>query len=109
MAKRVQSASNPTTVVGFHPGLLSAQYALQRNWFPDPIQGLFSYQSWNGMDGFWQNGVVLESMANAMHYLNNTRYSSVVHGSLRQLDSLLLAYGPQPSYDDMAWFGLAYS
>ena len=38
MAKRVQSASNPTTVVGFHPGLLSAQYALQRNWFPDPIQ-----------------------------------------------------------------------
>ena len=36
-------------------------------------QGLFSYQSWNGMDGFWQNGVVLESMANAMHYLNNTR------------------------------------
>merc|ERR1712013_587498 len=26
-----------------------AQYALQRNWFPDPIQGLFSYQSWNGM------------------------------------------------------------
>ena len=26
------------TVVGFHPGLLSAQFALQRNWFPDPIQ-----------------------------------------------------------------------
>ena len=31
-----------------------AQYAFQRNWFPDPIAGLFSYQSWNGMDGFWQ-------------------------------------------------------
>ena len=22
-----------------------AQWALQRNWFPDPIQGLFSYQA----------------------------------------------------------------
>ena len=31
-----------------------AQHAFQRNWFPDPIAGLFSYQSWNGMDGFWQ-------------------------------------------------------
>ena len=68
-----------------------AQFALQRNWFPDPIQvtdnvpstfnvmiifsqGLFSYQTWNGMDGFWQNGVVLETMANCLHYLNNTRY-----------------------------------
>ena len=36
-------------------------------------QGLFSYQTWNGMDGFWQNGVVLETMANCLHYLNNTR------------------------------------
>ena len=74
-----------------------AQDSLQRNWFPDPIQvaryqqyeqeniylsnfyiflqGLFSYQTWNGMDGFWQNGVVLETMANAMHYLNFTRQS----------------------------------
>jgi hypothetical protein len=24
------------------------------------------------------------------------------------LDSLLLAYGPNPSFDDMAWYGLAY-
>ena len=72
-----------------------AQFALQRNWFPDPIQvidkycpfncimmitsskGLFSYQTWNGMDGFWQNGVVLEIMANCLHYLNNTRYLSL--------------------------------
>ena len=37
-------------------------------------KGLFSYQTWNGMDGFWQNGVVLETMANCLHYLNNTRY-----------------------------------
>ena len=37
-------------------------------------QGLFSYQTWNGMDGFWQNGVILETMANAMHYLNFTRW-----------------------------------
>ena len=86
-----------------------AQFSLQRNWYPDPIQGLFSYQTWNGMDGFWQNGVVLETMANCLHYLNNTRYRSVVVGSDRSLDDLLLAYGPQPSFDDMAWYGLAYS
>ena len=86
-----------------------AQYSLQRNWYPDPIQGLFTYQTWNGMDGFWQNGVVLETMANCIHYLNNTRYRSVVVNSDRSLDNLLLAYGPQPSYDDMAWYGLAYS
>ena len=29
--------------------------------------------------------------------------------SNRDLDELLLAYGPQPSYDDMAWYGLAYA
>ena len=86
-----------------------AQYSLQRNWYPDPIQGLFTYQTWNGMDGFWQNGVVLETMANCMHYLNNTRYRTVVVDSHRSLQDLLLAYGPQPSYDDMAWYGLAYS
>ena len=60
------------------------------------------------MDGFWQNGVAVESSANAMHYLNATRYRSVVLGSYRSLDELLLAYGPQPSFDDMAWYGLAY-
>ena len=25
------------------------------------------------------------------------------------MDELLLAYGPQPSFDDMAWYGLAYA
>ena len=28
---------------------------------------------------------------------------------VRELNELLLAYGPQPSYDDMAWYGLAYT
>ena len=28
--------------------------------------------------------------------------------SLRELDELLLAYAPQPSFDDMAWYSLAY-
>ena len=37
------------------------------------------------------------------------RYSSSVFGSLRSVDQLLLAYGPQPSFDDMAWYGLAYA
>ena len=55
-----------------------AEYALQRNWYPDPIGGLFSYQTWNGMDGFWQNGLAIEAMTNAMIYGNHTRYMSVV-------------------------------
>ena len=55
-----------------------AQYAFQRNWFPDPIAGLFSYQPWNGMDGFWQDGVAIETLANTMHYGNHTRYFSVL-------------------------------
>ena len=55
-----------------------AQFAFQRNWYPDPIAGLFSYQTWNGMDGFWQDGIAIETMANAMHYGNHSRYFSVV-------------------------------
>lgn len=50
----------------------STVYALQYNWFPSPIAGLFSYQAWNGFDGFWQNGAVLETLANWMEYGNNT-------------------------------------
>ena len=42
------------------------------------IQGLFSYQTWNGMDGFWQNGIAIESMVNAMVYGNHSRYYSVL-------------------------------
>ena len=41
-----------------------AEYSLQMNWYPDPIGGLFSYQTWNGFDGFWQNGIVLEALVN---------------------------------------------
>ena len=32
-----------------------------------------------------------------------------MENSDRSVQSLLLAYAPQPSFDDMAWFGLAYS
>ncbi|XP_078687147.1 uncharacterized protein LOC144919547 [Branchiostoma floridae x Branchiostoma belcheri] len=85
-----------------------AQVALQRNWFPSPIAGLFSYQVWNGFDGFWQNGAVLETFANFMHYGNHTRYQTCLKSSLRQMYDLILAYAPAPSYDDMAWFGLSY-
>lgn len=86
-----------------------AQYAFQRNWYPDPIAGLFSYQTWNGMDGFWQNGLAIETLANAMHYGNHTRYFSVLKSSLREVSSLELAYSPEPSFDDMAWYGLAFA
>ena len=34
----------------------------------------------------------------------NSRYLTVVKNSLRDLESLLLAYGPQPSFDDMGWY-----
>ena len=30
------------------------------------------------MDGFWQNGLAIEAMTNAMIYGNHTRYMSVV-------------------------------
>ncbi|CAH1272629.1 Hypp4900 [Branchiostoma lanceolatum] len=84
------------------------QLALQRNWFPSPIAGLFSYQVWNGFDGFWQNGAVLETFANFMYYGNHTRYQTCLKSSLRQMYDLELAYAPAPSYDDMAWFALSY-
>ena len=61
------------------------------------------------MDGFWQDGVVVESLANCLHYTNNTRYRSVVGAAHRPLHQLLLAYGPQPSFDDLNWYGLAFS
>ena len=85
-----------------------AEYALQQNWYPDPIGGLFSYQTWNGFDGFWQNGVVLEALTNFMAYANNTRYKTVVLSSYRELEDLKWAYSPIPSYDDMMWYALSY-
>ncbi|KAH3833393.1 uncharacterized protein LOC127878953 [Dreissena polymorpha] len=87
------------------------QFAHQSNWFPSPIAGLFSYQVWNGYDGFWQNGAVLETMTNFVANTNGTnrRYLSVINGGERDLYSLLEAYGPYPSFDDMGWYGLAYT
>ncbi|KAL4230492.1 hypothetical protein ACF0H5_010874 [Mactra antiquata] len=87
------------------------QFAHQANFFPSPIAGLFSYEIWNGYDGFWQNGAVLETLANFVHYTNNThtRYMTPILGGDRELYSLLEAYGPSPSYDDMAWFGLSFA
>ena len=73
--------SNSQTVMRFDKAAYlscQTQYALQRNWYPDPIEGLFTYQTWNGMDGFWQNGVAVEAMVNAMTYGNHSRYISVV-------------------------------
>ena len=48
--------------------------ALQHNWFPSPIAGLYDYLEWNGFDGFWQNGAVLLPMVDYMRYTNSTRY-----------------------------------
>ncbi|XP_065175563.1 uncharacterized protein LOC135805457 [Sycon ciliatum] len=86
-----------------------AQFSMQQNWFPDPLNGFYSYETWNGFDGFWQNGAVLEAFANFAYYANHTRYLSVVKNSYRELWDLKLAYGPIPSYDDLAWYGLSYA
>ena len=86
-----------------------AQFSMQRNWFPDPLGGLYSYETWNGFDGFWQNGVILETFVNAAVYGNHSRYMSVIKNSFRELYDLKLAYGPLPSYDDLAWYGLSYT
>ena len=45
--------------------------------------------------------------SNLLHDL--LRYYSAVINSDRSVKELLLAYGPQPSFDDMAWYGLAYA
>ena len=118
-----------------HPPLFphppSAQYALQRNWYPDPIQVITQHLKQFSPPGslflpvMERHGRVLAKRCchrvyGQRHALPQQhkvytdlrgkddllRYSSVVHSSLRQLDSLLLAYGPQPSYDDMAWLAL---
>ncbi|VDI70110.1 Hypothetical predicted protein [Mytilus galloprovincialis] len=84
-----------------------AQFALQSNWWPSPIAGLFSYQVWNGYDGFWEDGIALETFTNFIAFVgNNTRYQEVIKSSVRELYSLLEAYGPYPSFDDMAWYAL---
>ena len=88
---------------------IRAQNALQYNWYPDPLQYMNSYQSWNGFDGFWQNGVVLEAIANVRAYTKSTRCDRVLRSGLRSVEELSSAYPPEPSYDDMAWYALAYA
>ena len=50
-------------------------------------------------------------MVNFVAWTNHTstRYMSVITGGERPLYSLLEAYGPYPSFDDMGWFGLAFA
>ena len=88
----------------FNEEAIRAQNALQFNWYPDPLQYMNSYQSWNGFDGFWQNGVVLEAIANVRAYTESTKCDKVVHSGLRSVEELSIAYPPEPSYDDMAWY-----
>ena len=87
----------------------ATQTALQRNWFPSPITGLYTYQHWNGCDGFWQDGSILETLANVNYYGNHTRYQSALLTSYRDLGNLLHAYHPQPSFDDEMWYGLSFA
>lgn len=109
-----QYRGKPTCTVEMYEGDLNAYWscrtldALQNNWFPSPIAGLFTYQAWNGFDGFWQNGIVLEALANFMEYTNSSRYSKTLVASFRSLTELTNAYAPVPSCDDELWYGLAY-
>ena len=51
---------------------------------------------------------MIEALINTMKYGNNTRFQSVAKSSYREMYDLLVAYGPQPSFDDMLWYGLSY-
>ena len=62
-----------------------------------------SYLDWNGFDGFWQNGAVLETLVNYMHYTGSTRYKSIFKIAGHPLEGLLHAYYPLPSFDDEGW------
>ena len=70
--------------------------AQQRNWYPSPIAGLYSYQAWNGFVGFWQNGAVLETFANFMDYGNNTRYQ--VNRNMLLMHFLLLKFAVKTKF-----------
>ena len=83
--------------------------AMQNNWFPSPIAGLFTYQAWNGFDGFWQNGLMIETLSNYIIYTKSKRYSRTLRASMRSLQQLTSAYQPMPSCDDELWYGLSYA
>ena len=83
--------------------------ALMYNWYPSPLEGFNSYQVWNGFDGFWQDGSALETLVNFDFYTNTTRYSKTIFSAHRNLTALIDAYGPEPSFDDMAWYGMAFA
>ncbi len=61
------------------------------------------------MSGFWQDGAVLEALTDWMHRVNITRQLSILRTSWRSLDDLLLGYQPYPSFDDLAWYGMAFA
>jgi len=48
-------------------------------------------------------------VANFHHATNSSRHRSVLFSAYRDLDELLQAYTPYPSYDDMAWYAMAYT
>ena len=52
---------------------------------------------------------MLEPIANFMEYAQHKRYMTVVKGSQRNLYSLIKAYGPYPSFDDIGWYGLSFA
>lgn len=94
------------TSMAFHS--CQAAAAMNYNWFPSPIGSALSYQSWNSFSGFWQDGATLEALANWLHRGNATRNINLVNASWRSLADLLAAYGPAPSFDDMAWYAMAF-
>ena len=57
---------------------------------------------------FQQCSVGLSYDASIIFFLIR-QYGILLQNSLREVEDLKLAYAPQPSFDDMAWFGLAYA
>ena len=82
--------------------------SLQHDWFPSPVAGLYTWLDWNGLNGFWQNGVILQTILDYVTYTKSSRYEKVILGAWRTADDLTHAYYPTPSCDDELWFGLSF-
>ena len=50
------SCSNDTFTSPWASHACRTAAALNHNWFPSPASGVRTYQSWNSMSGFWQDG-----------------------------------------------------
>ena len=65
---------------------------------------------WQRNEGY-KSANILNSKQNfgLVLFFDHNINSLFTQSSLREVPQLLLAYAPQPSFDDMGWFALAYA